>query len=490
MKRLSAILLAAVLAFGAAGCTDKADKQGDGSGDVPTLTWYVPGDPQNDIAEINAAASKITREKIGADIELKFIDTGAYKERMSMNMASSTEFDLCFIGYLYPYSDAVDMGGLLEIGDLLEKYAPELLKSMPSYFLEAATTENGIYAVPNQQITGFGTGVYIRKDLAEKYNVDTSKINNFEDLEPFAQLIKDNEPELVPSVKLTSASFIEKDGMDSKITSMAISSPTVWWDVEKEKAIPLYEMPGIKESVKKVNEWYKKGYIRQDVAINSDSGLGDSYSRAGRYAIVTETNKPGVLSDIKTMTGYEYVEAFTTPPVMAYNSPLSTTIAVSRTSKHPEEAVKFINLVNTDKELYNIFCFGIEGKHYTCENNRVYQKENSGYAPSADWKFGNQFNAMLKEGQNDDDWEKTVELNNMAVKAPFMGIFFNTEDILTELAQISKVNEQYVTALMDTGVQDPDTYWDEYISAMKKAGIDKVIDHYQTQINDFMKNKK
>lgn len=490
MKRLLAAITAATLIFGAAGCSGGTKKQSSDSGNIPTLTWYVPGDPQNDIAEINEAASKITSEKIGANIELKFIDTGAYKERMSMNMASSTEFDLCFIGYLYPYADAVNQGGLLEIGDLLEKHASELLKSMPSYFIEAATTENGIYAVPNQQITGFGTGVYIRKDLAEKYNVDTSKIKNMEDLEPFAQLIKDNEPELVPCVKLTSGAFIEKDGMDSKIESMAISSPTVWWDIEKEKAVTLYDRPGTKESAKKVSEWYKKGYIRQDVAINSDSGLGDSYSRAGRYAIVTETNKPGVLSDIKTMTGYEYIEAFTTPPVMAYNSPLSTTIAVSRTSKHPEEAVKFINLINTDKELYNLICFGIEGKHYTYENNRVHQIENSGWAPSADWKFGNQFNALLKEGQNDDDWEKTVELNNMAVKAPFMGISFNTDDILTELAQISKINEQYVSALMDTGVQDPDTYWDEYISAMKKAGIDKVIDHYQKQIDEFMKNKK
>lgn len=490
MKRLLAVLLTLVMAFGVAGCNGNSNKKGADSGKVPTLTWYVPGDPQNDIDEINQAASEITREKIGANIEIKFIDTGAYKERISMNMASSAEFDLCFIGYLYPYSDAVNMGGLLEIGDLLEKYAPDLLKSMPSYFIEAATTEEGIYAVPNQQITGFGDGVYIRKDLAEKYNVDVATINNLEDLEPFAQLIKDNEPELVPCVKLSSSSFIDKEAMNSKVKTMVIASPTVWWDIEKEKAIPLYERPGIKESAKKVNEWYKKGYIRQDVAINADSGLGDSYSRAGRYAIVTETNKPGVLADIKTMTGFEYIEAFTTPPVMAYNSPLSTTIAVSRTSKNPEEAVKFINLINTDKELYNLICFGIEGKHYTYENNRVHQIENSGWAPSADWKFGNQFNALLKEGQSDDDWKKTEELNDMAVKAPFMGIFFNTDDVLTELAQISKINEQYVTALMDTGVQDPDSYWNEYIAAMKKAGIEKVVEHYQTQIDEFMKNKK
>lgn len=488
MKKLFALLLTVGLILSFTGCGTGKKKTADGN--VPTLTWYVPGDAQDDTALINEEASKITREKIGANIEIRFIDTGAYKERMSMNMASSTTFDLCFVGYLYPYSEAVNMGGLMEIGDLLNKYAKDTLNSMPDYALDAVTTENGIYAVPNQQIMGFGGAYFLRKDLAEKYNIDIENVKNMDDVELIAKTIKDNEPELVPAMCPTAGDFRYKDGMDSKVEAIVISSPTIWWDVEKEKVIPFYEVPGLRDGAAKMNEWYKNGYLRQDIAINSDSGWGDSYSRAGRYAIVSETNKPGILSEIKNRTGYEYVQLFATPAIMAYNSPLATATAVSRTSKHPEEAVKFLNLINTDKELYNIICYGIEGKHYKYENERVTLIENSGYEPNADWKFGNQFNALLKEGQADDDWEKTKEINDSAVKAPFMGIFFNTDDILTETAQIAKINAKYVDGLIDTGVQHPDEYWDDYISEMKKAGIDKVVDSYQKQIDNFMKNKK
>jgi putative aldouronate transport system substrate-binding protein len=174
---------------------------------------------------------------------------------------------------------------------------------------------------------------------------------------------------------------------------------------------------------------------------------------------------------------------------MAYDSPMATTIAVSRTSKHPAEAVKFINLINTDKELYNLICFGVEGTHYTIENNRLKPIENSGYAPNSDWKFGNQFNALLKEGQQDDDWEKTREINDMSVKAPFLGLILEKDEVLTELAQIAKALQEYVDALVNTGVEAPDVYWDKYIGAMKQAGIEKVASYYQKQIDAFIAEK-
>ena len=70
-------------------------------------------------------------------------------------------------------------------------------------------------------------------------------------------------------------------------------------------------------------------------------------------------------------------------------------IGISRTSKNPEKAFKFIELVNTDKDLYNLICFGIEGKHYNLdENGRVVFNDQGGYIPKACWKFGNQFNAL------------------------------------------------------------------------------------------------
>ena len=38
--------------------------------------------------------------------------------------------------------------------------------------------------------------------------------------------------------------------------------------------------------------------------------------------------------------------------------------------------MQFINLMNTDKDVYNLMCFGIEGKHYTkLENGKLTARE-------------------------------------------------------------------------------------------------------------------
>ena len=54
-------------------------------------------------------------------------------------------------------------------------------------------------------------------------------------------------------------------------------------------------------------------------------------------------------------------------------------IGIGKNSKNPEKALKFIELINTNEELYNLICFGIEGKHYYLdENKQVEYIDNSG----------------------------------------------------------------------------------------------------------------
>ena len=42
-------------------------------------------------------------------------------------------------------------------------------------------------------------------------------------------------------------------------------------------------------------------------------------------------------------------------------------MAVNANTKHPVECIKFLNLLNTDPEIRNLFNYGIEGVHYTLD---------------------------------------------------------------------------------------------------------------------------
>ena len=98
-KRLIALVLILVMAFAFASCGGKRTSN-DG---IPTLTWIVPGDAQSDLQSVVDAINEITVEKIGARVDIQFIDAGSFAEKMKMNMASGADFDICFTGYCNNY---------------------------------------------------------------------------------------------------------------------------------------------------------------------------------------------------------------------------------------------------------------------------------------------------------------------------------------------------------------------------------------------------
>ena len=60
--------------------------------------------------------------------------------------------------------------------------------------------------------------------------------------------------------------------------------------------------------------------------------------------------------------------------------------AISRTSKNPEIAMKFLEMFNTDKYLNNLINFGIEGTHYVKVADNVIKAgpQNDQYNPRPD----------------------------------------------------------------------------------------------------------
>lgn len=118
------------------------------------------------------------------------------------------------------------------------------------------------------------------------------------------------------------------------------------------------------------------------------------------------------------------------------SSVLSTLNAISTTSKNPEKAMQLLNLINTDKDLYNLLCHGIEGKHYIkVDSQTVKAIPDGGYEPNTDWEFGCQFNGYYREGQKPGIWEETVKINESAAPSPIIGFVFDPLPVKTQVAQ-------------------------------------------------------
>ena len=106
MKKFVSLIVVAALLGTAAGCKKKEEVKEEGG--AITLKVLMPAEQQKDLNLVMDEVNKITEEKIGAKIDMVFIDSGAYTEKMNMKLATKEYFDVCFTSsWLNPYDKRI-----------------------------------------------------------------------------------------------------------------------------------------------------------------------------------------------------------------------------------------------------------------------------------------------------------------------------------------------------------------------------------------------
>ena len=135
-------------------------------------------------------------------------------------------------------------------------------------------------------------------------------------------------------------------------------------------------------------------------------------------------------------------------------------------------------------------CYGIKGKHYILDSeNKVEFVEGSGYnLKGAAWQLGNQFNALIIEGEDDNVWEETKRLNKEARKSPISGFYFNPSPVADKIAKISAVFTEYDRIYCNVGGFE--TAWNQLREKLEEAGYAEVQREMQSQLDDFLNKKQ
>lgn len=496
MKRaISAMLgisIAATMAVGLTGC--------NGGGSSNTLTWICLGEKPEAYDAVMEKVNEIVEPETGLKLEIQYIDSASFTEKTKLKMASKDPYDLVYTGYVNSYQTAVQMGGLYDITELMENIqmkdgtTVKMSDIVDDYYLETATIDGRIYGIPNAQVISNPSCYIMSKSVCEECGVDMARIQelaqnntNAETAQKLADAIteewakiKEKRPDLyttTPSVP-TGANIWETILGGVALRRDGSSSELVIYDLQPESEI----------GTDTIRKWYELGYIRSDIA---SAGEPTSDEEKKQYAVINNTWKPGQDLYWVNKYGEEPVNALTAVPYVSRTSALLTMISVGANSKHPEEAVKLIYMLNSNKELYNLICWGIEGVNYTLnEDGTAKEIKGTGYdnVASNAWRYGNQFNSYVMEGNEPTVWEETQKMNDEAVKSPALGFVPDTTSIDTEIANISNVESEY-KARKGYGTSPRSEYWDEYISKLKTAGIEKVRDELQKQYDEFLASK-
>ena len=440
-----------------------------------TIIWYVPGDKADEHDLVIGELNKKLLDLLNVQLDFRMLTFGEYADKMKLTSTSGEDFDLEYTSnWLNSFVDNIARSALLPLDDLLAQYGKELYASVPEWLFDAGRAGKDLYGIPNYQMVGDYYGVYIQKELADKYDLDPSSITEFEDLEPFLMQIRDNEPEMFPLLKQ--------------------QNPKMWPIYERFIGGLLYMKKGDEtmtilppwEAMNdewSYNNWlYKEKLIREDIATVIDDS---PYQLSNRFAATLNIAKPGGEAEATARYQKEYIQIPVSKCYIAYDSGVSTVTAISSTSSHPEEAMKFLNLMYTNEELFNMLLFGLEGQHYTKAGpNRVDLIEGSKYFYGGQaWAFGNQLLAWYVPGQEDGTWEETQSILDSAEVSVVRGFYFDPESVQSEIAQLDAVGKEFER--QDYVTDDLETWKSDYINKLKAAGIEKVIAEFQRQVDEW-----
>ncbi|QJD86847.1 ABC transporter substrate-binding protein [Cohnella herbarum] len=474
--------------------------------DPVELTYYFPGSPQKDLQTVEDALNKLVQPKINATVRLKLIDWGAYEEKMKVMMGSGDPYDLAWTAAgTNNYFQNVANGAYAPLDELIDQYAPDTKNGIPDMFWDAVRVKGKVYGVPVFQQSTAGYGYIIQKAVADKYNLDWKSVTKLSDLTPFLETVKKNEPNLIPwEYSQGGDPFLTAPPMFGLETLGDAKTPGDLYLNDGGKVINQYETPEFKEYITMMRDWFSKGYMRKDAATlketSADRKAGKNALQIGQIDIDTLAFEQAGMEASGRMSqfnkdNHSYDLQFV-KPLLTTDKAAATITAISANSPNKERAMMLLNLLNTDKEIYNTIVWGVEGKHYTkVAENRIETNPDGGYQTFAPWEFGNMklsylFEGDPKGGEVDNKFTNMwVDLNENATPSNALGFVFDFTPVKTEKANVDAVIDELYFALA-SGSIDPDKYLPQFLDKLKRAGSDTIIAEKQKQLDTWIAEKK
>ncbi|MBP3360791.1 MAG: ABC transporter substrate-binding protein [Clostridia bacterium] len=492
LKRAAAFAAAASIFTAVSGCGKKANVEMEDPNTLPSdsyeINWYLPGKTLHDISTVENEINAYLKDKINATVKINILENAQYKEKLSNMIQAGEYFDMCFAAdWMLNYATNAENGAFVALDDMLEKYMPKTYDIIDKSLLEGARIDGKIYGLPVIKESSMCYGWIYRKDIADKYGIDMSKVKSFEDLEPIAKMIKEKEPDIKYPVDWNGDQ--SPSGSISGFDILAANVLGCRGGDDTFTVVNKMDLPETLEQFKLGHRFYTEGLIKEDILTN----FNDYTQRLknGQAFCVLMPLKPGKVGELLKNSNYEFAQEYVQTPKKMLNAGSSSLNVISVTSKNPGRVARFMELLNTDEYLNNLVVYGVEGRHYEKVSDKVVKViPEGGYTLSgSQWMIANIYLNYTTVEEEPDKYEQLKKFDEEATPNLLNGFRFVTQDIQAELAACAAVTKQYGNQV-SLGALDPEPILETYRRELNNAGIEKIKIELQKQINEFIKNKK
>lgn len=508
MKKFFALLLALAMVCSLAtlGLTVSAQEALE---PVTLRMWFHGSNVTPDAsAKVMETLNPILQEKLNVTLEPIWGTWGDFDVAASTDLQGGASADIYFTcnWSQNEYNKYARDGYWVKLDDMLPEYGPDLLELIPQGLWDCATTNGydgmGVYAVPGLKDTATQYCWDVNGTLLSElgYDVDAvcaAGLDYFSpEFEEMLQKAKDAKgagfyPLLIEAVVLermaTKTAIVTGDLGSANMLSYYYDAEHPSTDLGN-KLVNKYGTEEFKRFVEKTYEYAQKGFISPECQnAETANDFRTACQTKGEYLFGTQSYAYGCEIEYSAARGIDVRMVPTTAPYMDATSGQGAMMAISASSKNPERALMFLNLLNSDPEIMTMVNYGVEGFTYNKNEDGTITFIDENRATYSPWRNG-VGNIRILPATSDEGltyWDDFAAYYDSAEALPIGAFAFDSTDVSDEAAAVVGVWAKYGMNLM-SGAVDPATELPKFLDELNSAGIDTIVDAANAQLAEYL----
>ena len=467
------------------------------------LTMYLIGDRTPDFDMVFDKINEKMGSEINATLDVKFMSWSEYEQKYPLVFASGEDWDIIYSADWAYYNSQATKQGFYEITkENLEKYAPLTAATMYPEAWEQSKVKGKVYMLPMnyKELTSY---VYLaRGDLMDKY--DITSVSSLDEVEAYLDAIAQNEKSMIPlDIGSDFDAFFMFDRMWTQATEGQLEGVGAWQLMASADAVNPevtvscnVDYPQFAEVAARLKEWKDKGFWSKSAAVNTQNNKESFAAGKSALALMNVNNAKSEYASIMEAHPDWDVRIFDAQgnAKSIINSYLANGMCIFSKSKNPERALMALDLLRNDREINDLFCYGVEGVHWEAsgDDKLISLEASAGYPydGNCNWGIRNDATWRTIEGGIPGLDELTAKWENNAKSIKFSTFTFNDENVKNEVAAINEIfGTDY--KLLCLGFSD-DVQGDiaKMQQKLKAAGAEKVYAEMQKQAQEFVDSNK